>query len=130
MRSSTLETALVLLACLVVATASGCRASQEPSHGTDESRRRALEALPYASWTDINEDSASGVVVHDIDRASPGLNLYVSLARTSAILMDMSGTVLHRWSRDSGREWGHVELLPNRELLVLNEEPRKIMRLH
>ena len=129
MRSRVLDTTPVFLAFLVVATSSGCRTSDETPPSTGESARRALEALPYVSWTDVAEGSASGVVVHDVNRASAGLNLYVSLARTSAVLMDMNGTVVHRWSRDSGREWGHVELLPNRELLVLNEDPRKLMRL-
>ena len=118
-------------ACFAALLLSSCGSSMErPRESLDtELDRRALEALPCASWTDRDGDSVSGIVRHDRERASPGLNLYASLARTSAILMDMDGTVVHRWSRASGKEWGHVELLPNRELLVLNEVPFKLLRL-
>jgi hypothetical protein len=94
-----------------------------------EVERRALEGLPYASWTDRGADTVSGVVVHDRQRASPGLNLFASLARTSAILMEMDGAIVHRWSRDTGKEWGHVELLPNGTLLVLSESPFELVAL-
>ncbi len=43
--------------------------------------------------------------------------------------MDMNGEVLHEWSLDTGKEWGHVRLLSNGDLLVLSEGPRKFLRL-
>ena len=119
-----------VLACFAALLLTACGSSVESAHETlDSDVRRALEALPYASWTDRGADTVSGVVHHDRDRASPGLNLFASLARTSATLMDMDGTVVHRWSRASGKEWGHVELLPERGLLVLSEFPFALLRL-
>lgn len=114
---------------ILILSACGGAADDERNAPGAELDRRALEALPYASWTDRGADTVSGVVVHDRDRASPGLNLFASLARTSAMLMDMDGAIVHRWSRETGKEWGHVELMPNGTLLVLSESPFELVAL-
>jgi hypothetical protein len=55
-----------------------------------------LEALGYASGV-TSPPARTGVTRYDADAAWPGLNLYSSAHRPEAILMDMDGTVVHRW---------------------------------
>ena len=94
-----------------------------------EDSAKKLQALPYTSWSPIEHEGKEGVVIHDPALAQPGWNLFNSLTRTRATLMDMDGKTLHEWSRDTGKKWEHVRLLENGELLVLNEDPRQLIRL-
>ena len=56
-----------------------------------------LESIGYAAGTEVaGEDS--NVTAHSRKRAYQGLNLYVSGHAPEAILMDMSGEQIHRWS--------------------------------
>lgn len=105
----------------------GCSQPEKRSGAEDEK----LRALPYVSWGRIEERDASkhGVTIHDPERAYPGLNLYNSLPRPSATLIDMDGRTLHTWSADTGSEWGHVEILAGGDLLVLSEAPYRLIRL-
>lgn len=57
-----------------------------------------LLALPYAAGERLATAPGLGVVVHDLERAQPGLNFYVSGHASEAILIDMDGKFLHRWS--------------------------------
>jgi hypothetical protein len=60
-----------------------------------------LASLGYASGTQSAADApVGGVSRHDPDRAFEGLNLVVSGHAPEAVLMDMEGAVLHRWSCD------------------------------
>lgn len=87
-----------------------------------------LEALGYVITTEIAAGN-SGVSVHDEARALAGWNLYVSMHGREALLIDMDGRVLHRWSgppepeeerkqRKLGLWWRTVRLFPNGDLLA------------
>lgn len=58
----------------------------------------ALEALGYMGGSEP-KGAQSGVLRWDRARASGGLNLYSSGHAATALLLDMSGRVLHTWSR-------------------------------
>jgi hypothetical protein len=94
-----------------------------------------LEALGYASGVEP-PPAASRVTRHDPAQAFAGSNLYSSAHRPEAILMDMGGTVLHRWhlpfetvwpdypgKRGKRFEtfWRRVRLFPNGDLLAIFE---------
>jgi hypothetical protein len=94
-----------------------------------------LNAIGYASGVRTAPDVRS-VTVHDPDRAYRGLNLYVSGHGSEALLLDMEGTVLHRWSYDYGKLWPQLEVpedapgrgkwrrayvYPNGDLLAIHE---------
>lgn len=56
-----------------------------------------LESIGYLAGSNAAHEE-QGVTVHRADRTWEGLNLYVSGHAPEAILMDMDGAVLHRWS--------------------------------
>ena len=116
---------LLSVACLNAA----CSIETKVKDETPEESARKLRALPYTSWSPIEHKEKEGVVVHRPQRAYPGLNLFNSLVATRAALIDMDGKELHSWSLDTGKKWEHVKPLPNGDLLVLNELPRKLIRL-
>lgn len=62
-----------------------------------------LRAIGYLSGSDAAPE-ITGITVHDAG-AWPGLNLYVSGHAPEAILMDMDGRVLHRWSHAFADAW-------------------------
>ena len=59
-------------------------------------RLEELRAIGYVGGS--IEDERQGVVRYDREQTTPGLNIYSSGHAPEAILMDMEGTVLHRWS--------------------------------
>ena len=69
---------------------------------SDEMKR--LEALGYVEGL-RPPATETGVRVFDPERAFAGLNLYSSAHAPEAILMDMHGRVLHRWSFARDRVW-------------------------
>ena len=104
---------------------------------TDEQQAQLdqLEALGYASGTE-EAGSESGVTIHQPERASSGWNLVVSGHAPVALLMDMQGRELHRWSRTTREVWPdrdlqdarpgqhyfrRAHLLENGDLLVIFE---------
>lgn len=75
--------------------------------GLDDAQRAALaelEAIGYLSGS-MPSDSPAGVVRHDPGRAWQGLNLYTSGHAPIAVLTDMAGTELHRWTIDFWSVW-------------------------
>ncbi|MEM9382521.1 MAG: arylsulfotransferase family protein, partial [Planctomycetota bacterium] len=65
---------------------------------------RALEGLGYASGMEEMR-AAVGVLRHDAARAMDGLNLYVSGHGAEALLVDMDGTLVHRWAHAPSEIW-------------------------
>ncbi|MDG2333390.1 MAG: hypothetical protein P8Q97_04125 [Myxococcota bacterium] len=81
-----------------------------------------LVELGYAEATfDINSE-LSGVVVSDLDRALPGVNLYNSRTAKSAQLIDLAGAVIHEWKYETPDAWQSVDLLPGGGLLVVEKD--------
>ena len=99
--------------------------------------RQVLASIGYSSASAAVPVS-KGVTRFDASRAQPGLNLYISGHAPEAILMDMQGTTVHRWSlefdalwptyvpprfvRITGDQyWRRVHVFPNGDLLALHE---------
>ena len=97
-----------------------------------------LEALASIGYVDGSEPPPTtvGVTVHDRQFAGSGWNLFSSGEGPVAILMDMDGKEIHRWSRpfheiwperevDDRRSehqyWRRVHWLPGGDLLVIVE---------
>jgi hypothetical protein len=68
-----------------------------------------LMALGYATGVHTDEGRSGGVTRHDPALAYEGLNLIVSGHATEAVLMDMKGTILHRWRYDFARAFPQIE---------------------
>jgi hypothetical protein len=116
-------------AALVVAL--GCGAPQDPAReerrmaasSSDRLAEERLASLPYAGWVPTRPGEASGVTRLVAARVAPGLNLYCTRNLAEARLYDELGRIVHRWvggRRSTG--WGHVEPLPDGDLLVLEKE--------
>jgi hypothetical protein len=106
---------------------------------TPEQQRkiRQLESIGYLTGS-VEASSAQGVTVYDGRSAGNGLNLVVSAHAPEAVLMTMSGRIVHRWRCTFSRAWPdlHVEswdpdrrrpltffrrahLMPNGDLLAI-----------
>jgi hypothetical protein len=74
------------------------RAADQP----DPVDPRTLERLQALGYLDGIEPAPpqTGVLVYDRDRAQPGTNFYVAGDAPEARLIDMEGTLLHRWRID------------------------------
>ncbi len=100
----------------------GCR---EPEDSTGAFDSDLLKSIPYVNWVDVDDDEAglNGVVTHDTDRASPGLNLYASNHARRAVLMDMDGKEVHQWLGEDGMAgWHHVELAADGSLFAIERD--------
>ena len=94
----------------------------------------ALEAIGYAAGTLPARDQ-SGITIHDSEHAFPGRNLVVSGHAPEAVLMEMDGTILHRWrcdfatafprrdpdGKDRGEMWRRAHVFPDGDLLAIFE---------
>ncbi len=75
----------------------------------------ALRALPYAEATFDPAWEHSGVILHQRDKVSAGLNFYSSRDLPAAFLIDMEGKLVRQWRVGAGK-WQHVDLLPGGEV--------------
>jgi hypothetical protein len=118
------------------AAAPAAAASTGPADAGAEERAR-LVSLPYlggrapADRESTGSDAARGVVRHLPERAWPGVNLYNSGHGPEAVLVDMTGEVLHRWRypfeqafpsvrpTDDSHFFRRVHLFPDGRLLAL-----------
>ncbi len=91
--------------------------------GASEQTRTALKSLPYLDWQPVSQEDIEkhGVTVYDQKRCYEGLNVYNHDSSPRCYLMDMSGAVLHVWSRPEGN-WHDVEPLRNGDLLVAERD--------
>jgi hypothetical protein len=122
-RGCLIAAAALLLACLalVFVVCSFVEVSREPSDGR---RMQDLLALPYLTHSPQKaEESLSGVVQHDRERASGGYNLYTSRTSPEVLLMDMEGHVVRRWISPQEREAvvEYAALFDDGDLLVINK---------
>jgi hypothetical protein len=80
---------------------------------TDEQRDEIerLQAIGYVAGS-RPAPAASDVTRYDRSSAYAGLNLYTSGHAPEAILMDMEGTVLHRWRHEFEDAWPDHPLAP------------------
>ncbi len=90
-----------------------------------KARLEKMRSLPYTSVTDEKVSGGpSGVIVYDRERAWPGYNLYFDRMKTRALLLDMEGKVVHRWSAVQTGEhgWEFGILLENGDLVTFAED--------
>jgi hypothetical protein len=113
----------ILIGILAV-LASSCR-RDEPQGGSEtlEKRLDKLRSVPYTTLTAESAGDTSGVLVFERAKAWPGYNLYCSRITPEALLLDMEGTVVHRWHYPQGNDkvWDHAIMLEGGDLLVLNK---------
>jgi hypothetical protein len=99
---------------LLAVSAGGSRQAKQVS-------TKELGALGYVSWVpaDVTGDKVN-VSRDDEEESFDGINIYCSGISPSAYLMDMHGNVVHEWSAEveEGEYFGHVELLPEGDVLV------------
>ena len=82
-------------------------ASQTRSRLAEREAVRKLSQLPYLQGYNP-AGNASGVTVYDAARAFDGWNLCVSAHAPEAELLDMHGSLRHRWSFDAHRLWPNL----------------------
>lgn len=136
---------------LVLACGLGCSREEPPSTEAPQTRpqtaaelspdeREQLEVLGYVNAVPVSAADAdkSGVTLHDSERAFEGLNFFNARNESAAKLMDMDGSVLHRWASDAKgatwdaltqrlpgampgytKGWNHVELLRDGGILAI-----------
>ena len=135
---------LFLLAPLILAGQAGQAAGREPDREIEQEATRGqeqetgrwqerierLRAIPYVDLaTESVGQETSGVVLWDRDRAQPGYHLYCTRYTGEAFLMDLSGSVVHRWDYLSTEESGsyhHAVMLANGDLLAIKQHAKLI----
>jgi hypothetical protein len=95
-----------------------------------------LLALPYLQGYH-KAPQQTNITIYDKDRAWHGLNLYSSGHANEAAIMDMEGTILHKWEYDirkawpderiykgykGSTHWRRVHVYPNGDLLAIYEK--------
>jgi hypothetical protein len=73
-----------------------------PASAAADAAPEALLAVPYLQGYRPAGPAADTVTVHRPDAVWPGLNFYTSGHAPEAVLLDMAGRELHRWSYPSG----------------------------
>lgn len=116
----------ILLICLLICIGysifffSGLRTTTE----TDSIER--VKSLPYAQWTPIDEKDIhkSGVTIHNPELSYKGINLFLSLKKPGAKLMDMHGNVVHTFldKQDKRVLLSRVEPYRNNDFLVITKK--------
>jgi hypothetical protein len=84
------------------------RGGEDPAQEADRDAAealRSLESLGYLGSEEEADGRPVGLLLHDRERAWPGLNLYTSGHAAEAVLMDMEARLLHRWSGDFHRSF-------------------------
>jgi len=90
-----------------------------------------FRSVPYTAVTDERmSEEPVGVTVHVPSEACRGYNLYCLRTEGTAILMDMEGREVHRWSDESTsvKGWPYGVILENGDLIAYRED-RGIVRL-
>lgn len=100
-----------------ISTPHGWSRAPEPQTGTSAAgagTAAAIEAISTLGYLGgyREADGRHGVTIHDRAATWPGVNLYVSGHAPVAILMDLDGQVLHRWSHEFQAQWPDAEPLP------------------
>jgi hypothetical protein len=131
MRLQSTKTARSLMAALLplVVFLCGCAGpsateSADADSQPDASDFERLRALGYVEVGDpLPADARTGVLIHDRDRARPGLNMFTNAHFCSTQLMDMNGEILHSWSHQPCHRWENTVLSPEGDLLIVSRAP-------
>ena len=96
-------------------------------------QREDMERLSALGYLDATEEAQTDqvVTIHDPKKTFDGVNLYVSGHNAEALLVDMNGALLHRWTYDPETHgkalldephdprWHMFHVYPNGDLIVL-----------
>ncbi len=111
------------------ADAQAAAASKQTAGGPSSTGRARTQdqveeilALPYAGWVEEDDEEGDGLVYRDEAWSCPGYTLFTVRLAAKAILVDHAGDVVHEWHDAEARQWGHVELLPNGDVLVIGAD--------
>jgi hypothetical protein len=100
----------------------------EEGEKAPESARDLLDkfrSVPYTAVTDERVgDEPSGVTVHVREKAWQGYNLHCLRTEGAAVLMDMEGNEVHRWSDEAHfeRGWPYGVILENGDFITYRED--------
>ena len=120
------------------AASAGAQASGQQD---DDRHVQELMALPYAGWTEDEDQEPDGLVFIDPERSWNGYTLFTITFTSRAYLVDHAGEIVHSWIDDSASRWLHSYLLDDNDLLVIGvdeydsalrhypDEKRFLMRL-
>lgn len=112
---------------LALAALAACGDTSTPGPARSAERGKLpqakVEALRELGYSDFSLEEAdanrSGVVLYDAARSQPGFNLVSLGKRAEAVLIDARGQVVRSWRDSDGRNWDHVELCEDGDLLVV-----------
>ena len=80
----------------------------------------SLDSLGYVEFaSDSSEEDGEGVVLHKQGEAANGYYLVCAIPFATAILIDVDGNELRRWSDPAGGAWVRARLLRNGDLIVV-----------
>lgn len=84
-----------------------------------------LRQLPYAGFTDEDDDddAGDGVIRIDRDRVAAGVTLLSIFSQSRAELIDEEGKLLQAWQHHPSRHWDAVTLLPSGDLITVGADP-------
>ncbi len=114
---------------LALAVLSGCdgmgapagKTESQPPAANQKSDVDQLRAMPYAGFSE-SADARSGVTIRDAERMQPGYSLYSVHKLCRADLIDETGRLVHTWHYPDSRNWDHVTLLPDGDLLLVGAD--------
>lgn len=114
----------LVLVALVGVTASCGPGGDDADEGTPpgestEKHLDRLRALGYVGTTEELVDDAPPVATLDPTRCAPGTTLLSIPHLSTALLVDLDGAVVHKWSGGETRAWGDVHLEPDGSLIVV-----------
>lgn len=122
-----MRSVLVLLAAVACTGGEPAAEPEAPVPLSDEDT--LLEQLESLGYIDASEDVADpdkmGVTLHRPEVAWDGLNLYCMRSVPRADLLDMDGSLVHRWTVPTDREWTSCRMLPDGSLVVVGLEQGK-----
>jgi hypothetical protein len=114
-----LKLAILLLIGLVLFFVFLVKENKTPVGKRDDEK---LSTLAYLTWVPAGKSlNMSGVTRCLPTESFKGFNLYNSRDQSVAYLMDMKGTVVHRWQARQGDEdtWHHVKVCGDGDLLAI-----------
>ena len=119
------------LLAAALAAAAGCGDDPAPERsalervavpGDDLGVLEELAHVGYVDHAEVDENTTSGVVLCDDQRAWAGYNLVTSIPDSRATLFDMQGRVLRTWTDPevADTRWSRAEVLENGDVLCLS----------
>jgi len=116
---------IVVLSLVLISVSTSIRGDERTSKKPEDWKKQLemLRSMPYVSLTEsMANESEAGVLFYDPEKACEGYNLYCTSSSGEALLLDIDGQVVHRWTyipqkEISGSE--HAVMLENGDLVVI-----------